>query len=190
MRFKKTKNVDISWRGYRALRKGRRLSIGVAIFLILFGILCCFPAVPAYLATVDWLNDWIDSNTLQWFCVVVGLCSLFAGSSLLRLRLLLFRSRQLIAQEDLPERLDVDEETLNLVIRKRNIRPRLILNGTRFYKRSDFGDMPLLLRPSQAPPLAEGVLLRPVPGDLAATTANLLRPAVDETRENPPTISE
>ena len=65
MRFKKTRNVNISWRGYRTLRKGRRLSVGVALFLILFGIFCCFPAVSAYLATVDWLNDWIATNTLR-----------------------------------------------------------------------------------------------------------------------------
>jgi len=41
--------------------------------------------------------------------------------------------------------------------------------------------VPLLLRPAQAPTTVEGVPLRPAPGDLETQTANLLRPAIEET---------
>ncbi len=179
--FKSTRTVEISWRDYRALRKGGWLSTVSAGLSIVVGILCFLPAVPAFLSQQDWLNDWMSADSLRWFCAVVGLCSAGAGVSRLRLRLLLFRSRQLIAHDDLCEKLAVDEETLDAAMRQRSIQPHLILNGRRFYKRSDFGDMPLLLRPSQAPPVLGGMLLRPLQGNDESQPEHLLRPAVGET---------
>ena len=193
--FHRTATVELSWRGYRALRRGGRRSTAVAIGLILFGITCFLPGVPAFLSKEDWLNDWMAADPVHGLCVIIGLCSIGAGASRLRLRMLLFRSRGLIAHDELSDQLAIDEETLDAVMRNRNIHPRLILNGQRFYKRSDFGDLPLLLRPSQAPALAEGILLRPVAGSYEAQTTNLLRPVTEETfdevaRVNSSTSSE
>ena len=55
------------------------------------------------------------------------------------------------------------------------------LRRIRFAKRSDFGDIPMLLRPAQAPPSTDAVLLRPAPSALEAQATDLLRPAVEET---------
>jgi len=141
---------------------GAGIIILVGLGLISTGVLFQFGINPLHASGNGWAG------------VMAG--SVFAGSGGLYLFLSTV-ARRLIPEGQLQERLNTDDKTLHQAMDKHQVRPRFIINGDRYYSRSDFGEIATLLRASTAPATPPEALLRPATGQVETPPEHLLRAA-------------
>jgi hypothetical protein len=83
---------------------------------------------------------------------------------------------RLVPEAKLHERLRLDAQALETAIREHDVRPRMIINDTRYYAPADFSDARILVRASAAPPVEEETLLRGATGQSQIADTHLLHP--------------
>lgn len=179
--LKSTVKVNISQKEYEDLQKGARPFYVAYTITTLFGLTVAGTGI-LYMFGINTMH----ASGNPWAAVGVG--GLFAGASLFKMSLRYY-SQRLIPENQLYEKLNVNYQTLNTIMRDHEVQPRLVINGERFYTRTDFGDIATLLRASAAPPPAADTLLRPATGNTVTPQEQLLRPSAESAEEEKPMAS-
>ena len=97
----------------------------------------------------------------EWKSILLGSLGIAPGLYYwLRLCIAHRITLQLIPEWQLQGRLNTNETTLKHMMRQGDVRARFIVDGKRYYSRSDFADIAFLLRAASVPMTAHEVLLR------------------------------
>ena len=121
------------------------------------------------------LRGYAHSGGDDWKTILLGFLGIAPGLYYwLRLCIASRITLRLIPEWQLQERLHTNETTLKHVMRQGDVRARFIVDGKRYYSRSDFAEIAFLLRSASAPVTAEA-LLRPAT-EGGTVSEHLLRP--------------
>lgn len=133
------------------VRKGR-LICGRELFFLLLG----FAMVVWGVLFLNGINP-LHASGSGWVAIILGAaCCAIPG---LRIGTRFF-ARRLVPEDQIHEQLNVDYHALHNVMHEKDVRPRLIVNNTRYFARSDFGSINYLPRASAAPNTGAELLLR------------------------------